>query len=82
MGIRIEWTFYTYEKLSANVGKIIYTFENEQTPMPEEEILTFTSENANVLNGVNIRTHLCPLKLIKVMEHSMSDTPEDLGRFK
>lgn len=41
-----EWTYYTYEKLSANIGKVIYTFENEQNPMPEEEILTFTSENA------------------------------------
>ena len=41
-----EWTYYTYEKLSTNVGKVIYTFENEQNPMPEEEILTFTSENA------------------------------------
>ena len=40
-----EWTYYTYEKLSANIGKVIYTFENEQNPMPEEEILTFTSES-------------------------------------
>ena len=38
-----EWTYYTYEKVSANVGRVVYTFENEANPMPEEEILTFTS---------------------------------------
>ena len=24
-----EWTYYTYEKVSANVGRVVYTFENE-----------------------------------------------------
>ena len=33
-----EWTYYTYEKISENVGKVIYTFENELNPMPEVEI--------------------------------------------
>ena len=37
---------YTYEKISGNVGKVIYTFENEPNPMPEVEILTFTSNES------------------------------------
>ena len=43
-----EWTYYIYEKLSANAGKVLYTFENEQNPMPEEEILIFTAVGAGI----------------------------------
>ena len=45
-----EWTYYTYEKISANVGKVIYTFSNEANPMPEEEILTFTSSTGGTFD--------------------------------
>jgi hypothetical protein len=43
-----EWTYYTYEKLSANAGKVLFTFENEQNPLPEKEILFFTAVGAGI----------------------------------
>ena len=45
-----EWTYYTYEKISANVGKVIYTFSNEANPMPEVEILTFSSSTGGTFD--------------------------------
>ena len=40
------FTYFSYEKISENIGRVTYTFENESNPQPEVKTLTFLSENS------------------------------------
>ena len=47
-----EWTYYTYEKVSSDIAKVTYTFENETNPEPEVETLTFSSSKGGTYSWV------------------------------
>ena len=47
-----EWTYYIYEKVSSDIAKVTYTFENETNPEPEVETLTFSSSKGGTYSWV------------------------------